>query len=273
MKKILTFIFVAAMALMNTGCLSPSGVDAGEEGVFIYKPWVFGHGGVDSEPLRTGLAWTVWSTSVERYNIKPVKYTESFIDLTATDNVAIDFNSYLTLQVIEGMTPVLHEKFGKLWYVNNVKDFYRTVVRNEGRMHSSIGLRTKPEIIGSAQDKIHADIAKYIKSIDLPVLVVKAVIGKVIPPDEVLAEAERTAAQKQREQTQVARAKAELSRAQAEANKALADKAFSSEFRMTTKQFLRNKELDIIEMAVQRKDSPVTVIMNSSDATPIFNAK
>ena len=271
MKKFYMVAMIVMASFMNTACISPSGVDGGEEAVLTYKPWVFGHGGVDPKPIATGLTWTVWSTSVNRYNIKPRKVTEKFIDLTATDNVAIDFNSYLTLKIKKGMSPILHDKFGAEWYSNNVKDYYRTVVRNEGRTHSSIELRTNPKVIEAAQENIRVAMVKYLDRIQLPVDVVKSVIGKVIPPDEVLKEAERTAAQKQREKTQIARAKAELSRAQAETNKALADKSYSSEFRMSTDQFLRNKELDIMEKAVA--SGTTSLIMNASNSTPIFNVK
>lgn len=273
MKQILTLIAIISVSLLNTACISPSEVDAGEEGVLIYQPWIFGHGGVDETPLTTGLAWTVWSTQVERYNIKPMKATESFEDITASDNVAIDFNSYLTLQIHKGQSPKLHELSGVKWYSNKVKDFYRTVVRNEARTRSSIDLRTKPAMINAAQENIRAQMAEYLKAIDLPVSVVKVVIGKVNPPQEVLDEAERTAAQKQRNATEKARASAELDRKHAETNKALADKAYAAEFDMSTEQFLRNKRLDILQLAVLKKGGTTSLILNASDATPIFNAK
>lgn len=266
MKKILS---VALMAIALSGCFSPSSVDGGEEGVMIKKPWIFGHGGVNSEPIKTGLTWTVWSTSVERYNIKPVKLKESFIDLTASDNVAIDFDSYITLQIIEGETPVLHEKSGVNWYKNKVQDYYRQEVRNQFRTRTSIELRTNPKIIEDSQIVILERMRKYVKKIELPVKVIKVVTGKVVPPVEVLKEAERTAAEKQKIQTQTARANAELTRAQAETNAALADKAYAEEFKMTTEQFLRNKELDIMAQAV--KSGEVSLIMNASNAQPIFN--
>lgn len=269
MKKVLLVLTLLSVSTMTTGCLSPSNVGAGEEAVLVYKPWVFGHGGVDPVPVTTGLAWTVWSTEVVRYNNKPMKATESFEDITASDNVAIDFNSYLTLQMIKGESPKLHEFSGESWYNTLVKDYYRTVVRNEARVRSSIDLRTNPEVITESQANIKAEMVEYLKRTDMPVRVVKVVIGKVVPPLEVLAEAERTAAQKQRNATEIARASAELDRKAAETNKALADKAYTKQFNMTTNQFLRNKELDIMAEAVKREGG-VSLIMNASSATPIF---
>lgn len=241
MKHILILLIVAIIS----GC-SYSAVDGGQEAVLIYKPWVFGHGGVDEYPVKTGATYTAWSTSVVRYNIKPLQYTENFVDLTASDNVAIDFHSYITLQIISGQSPVLHEKFGEYWYENRVKEPYRTMVRNEGRIHSSIKLRTQPETINKAQDSILNKMKAYLKKEGIPIIASKVVVGKVNPPEEVLKEAERTAAQKQKETTEVTRARTELARAKAEKNKALADKAYAKQFNMTTDQFLRNKELDII---------------------------
>lgn len=262
-RNILITLFVLGLAACCGGCSYVS-VEAGEEGVMTYKPWIFGHGGVDSNPIKTGAIWTVWSTSVNRYNIKPKKITETFIDLTAKDNVAIDFNAYLTVQVVAGKSPVLHEFSGKRWYENKVKDVFRTIVRNEGRTRSSIELRTNPKIINASQKAILKNIRKHLKDTGLPVIATKVVIGKVIPPKEVLVEAERTAAQKQRVKTQNARVLAERSRKAAEVAKALADKAYADKFKMTTAQFLKNKELDIIK---DKKN--VTVIMGN--AAPYFN--
>ena len=267
MKNLLA---LAIAGMLSTGC-SPQTIDAGEEAVLIEQPWFFGHGGVVDTPVKTGQIWTVWSTSVVRYNVKPVKYKERFVDLTASDNVAIDFDAYITLTVEQGKTPVLHEDSGQKWYENRVADVFRKVVRNEARTRSSIELRTKPDIIEASQHAITEKMNAYIQSIQLPVTISKVVIGKVVPPNEVLTEAAETAAQKQRIKTQVARAKAEESRTKAEQNKALADLAFAKEFNMTTDQFLHNKKLDIMQEAL--KAGNVSIILNASDAKPMLQVK
>lgn len=253
-----------------TGC-SRSSVNAGEEGVMTYKPYIFGSDGVDSDPISAGAVLTVWSTSVDRYNIKPEKKKETFVDLTASDNVAIDFDVYLTLKIQNGKTPVIHELSGREWYSNKVKDTFRAYVRNEARTKTSIELRTDENVITATQDKIRAMTVAYIKEIGLPVDVIKVNIGKVVPPQEVLDEAAQTAAQKQRKQTQEQRKLAEDARAEAEKSAALADKAYSDKFRMATEQFLRNKELDIMATAV--KGGNVSLLMNASAAQPMVSVK
>lgn len=270
-SKILKSMVVTIMTVYFTAGCTPSPIGAGEEGVLVKKPFFFGSGGVDPTPITTGTTWTALTTDVVRYNTKPYRIDECFEDLTASDNVAIDFCSYITLQIHEGKTPILHEKLGLAWYDNNVKDVYRTAVRNEARNKSSIDLRTNDDEIRNSQAEILNQIRTYIQTIEVPATINKVVIGKVTPPQEVLKEAERTAAQKQRKDTETARAAAELLRAQAETNAALADKAYANEFKMTTDQFLRNKELDLMSKAVD--GGKVTLIMNASDAKPIFTAK
>lgn len=279
MKKIISITGLIFIALSNIGC-TKNEVDAGEEGVMIAKPYFFGHGGVLANPITAGLEWTAATTDVIRYNIKPVRYDEPFVDLTASDNVAIDFHAYITLQIQSGRTPFLHEKSGVYWYENNVQDYVRTLIRNEGRTRSSIELRTDPDKITNAEQIIKQNIKDYLESINLPVDVIKVVIGKVNPPDEVLKESERTAAQKQRVKTEAARELAEISRKKAETQSALADKAYSTEFVFTNQQFLVNKRLDIMSeklkimaAAINNDKINVSLIMNESNATPIFDVK
>lgn len=255
MKNITKIISIALAGYMLSGC-SPSAVGAGTEGVVIKKPWIFGHGGVSPEPIETGLSWTAWSTEVQRYDIKPVKIKENFVDLTASDNVAIDFDAYITSQIIKGQTPSLHENFGVNWYDNNLKDVFRKAVRNEARTRSSIELRTNEKSIDGVQEKVHKIVNAYIKETGLPIKITKVVIGKIIPPEEVLKEAERTAAQKQRLKTQEMIQKAEVARKGAETARALADKAYMNKLGINGDQYIRLKELDIIE-----KKENVTVYM------------
>ena len=44
---------LTAAVVLVAGC-SNFAPDAGHEIVLIKKPWIFGHGGIESEPVRTG---------------------------------------------------------------------------------------------------------------------------------------------------------------------------------------------------------------------------
>ena len=130
MKKIMKMSMLAAVAAFSlSGCFSPSTVNAGEEGVLIKRPYIFGYGGVVAEPITTGLTWTVWSTQVKRVNLKPFQITESFTDLITQDNNPVDFKIHLTFKHIAGKTPILVEKFGNNWYENKVKEQVRAIAK------------------------------------------------------------------------------------------------------------------------------------------------
>ena len=148
MKTLFKTIFLISILINLTGCFSPSSVDAGEEGVMVKKPWVVGHGGVDSESIKTGLVWTAWSTEVVRVNIKPFNVTEPFDDLITVDNNPVDFNIHMTFKHIEGKTPELVEKFGlNGWYINKVQEPLRNSVREFTKSRTMFEMTTNPKIV------------------------------------------------------------------------------------------------------------------------------
>lgn len=241
-------------------------VEAGEEAVLVKKPYIFGHGGTENGVVEAGRSIVALSTSKYYYSILPITTKERFNDLATKDGTPVDFDLYVTTQIKKGGAVKIHKEFGSNWYNTNVKPKVRSAVRNEVRKHTLQDLRMNPESTISIQDTVKVMLSGLINKLDLPVISKNISLGKAIPPKEVLQETARTASQKQREKTQVARAKAEMARADAEQKKALADKAYTDEFKMTTKQFLKNKELDIIA-----EKENVTVIFGNT--TPVSQIK
>lgn len=62
MKKLFSILFALVAVVMLSSCcfVSP---DADEETVLVKKPWFFGHGGVDNDPVQSGLTWCALSYS------------------------------------------------------------------------------------------------------------------------------------------------------------------------------------------------------------------
>lgn len=252
MKK-LYVLLLSVMAIIFSGCVSPSNVDAGEEGVMVKKPWVFGHGGVEDEPLKTGLTWTAWSTEVVRVSVKPLNIDENFKDLITQDNNPVDFDIHLTFKHIEGKTPILVERFGFAdaagvggWYGAKIQQPLRNDVRNFVKDYSMFDITTDPTISDKLQDIVGARVRKFIADNKIPTELLSVSVGKVMPPASVIASTEETASQKQRVLTQEATVKAEQAREIAQKATAKADKAYMLEMNMTPQQYLKNKELDII---------------------------
>jgi len=276
MKKIIaSFMLIVGMFTFQ-GCLSPSSVDAGEEGVLIYKPWVFGHGGVDQTSVKTGLAWTVWSTSVERVNIKPFNVNEVFDDLVTSDNNPVDFKIHLTLKHIEGKTPILVEKFGVVgWYKNKVREPLRNSVRNFTKAHKMFEMTTDGKITTELENQVTIEVRKFLKDEGIPTELIKATVGKVMPPKAVIASTIQTAVQKQNVKTQEERVKAEESRENAETASANADKAYMEAIGMSPTQYLEMKKLDNQKLAIEgAKEGKISIsLIMGGNPQPMFQVK
>ena len=137
------------------------------------------------------------------------------------------------------------------------------MVRDKASMFKMFSLTSDREVLADIQKEVFAKITEYCNKIGLPVSVMEVTIGKVTPPEEVLEETRRTAAQNQSKLTQDARAAAEISRKQAEINKAIADKAYQTQMNMTTNEYLELRRLEIEKEKVElvRDKQNVTIVM------------
>lgn len=241
MKKIFLTI-VILFALTSCHFATP---DADEVAVLVKKPWFFGHGGVVSDPIKTGNTWCVWTTSIEYFKITPITHTEQFENMIPKDNTPISFSAYLKYQIIANEAPELYERFSLQWYENSIAPTFRAMVRDMACKYTMFQLASDRDISSSLEREILAQIKDYAESIDIPVNMLQVSIGAITPPEQVLNETRNTAAQNQSILTQQARAQSELARKQAEVNKAIADRAYKAEMGMTTQEYLHLRQLEI----------------------------
>ncbi len=278
-KKLIAQVAVLAMlATTMTGCLSPSSVDEGFEGVFVYQPWIFGHGGVDPVPMSTGLSWTVWSTSVKRINIKPFNIDEKFDDLVTEDNNPVDFTIHMTFKHMangeSGGTPKLVEKFGENWYANKVREPLRNSVRSFTKSHQMFAMTTDKKVSDELEIICKNEIEKYLKDSGIPTDLVLVTVGRVMPPHAVVNATIETAVQKQGVKTESERALKEMSRATAEKARAEADNAYKNELKLDSNQYLAMKKLDNERAAIDAAaDGKIGLTLIMGNAQPMFNVK
>ncbi len=253
-------VFFSMLVLSSCSFVS---VEGGQEAVFIKKPWIFGSGGVDNDPLTQGLEWCALSTDNVKFSVVPITYEEKFDDMMTDDNTPVDFSAYLKIRVISGKTPYLYDKFGVSWYENTVAPKFRALVRDRASSHKMFDLTSNREILTIIHDSLMYSMNMHVKATDIPIEIVDITIGAVTPPNEVLEETRRTAAQNQSKLTQDARANAELARKQAEINKAIADKAYQSEMGMNISDYLQLRQLEIEKEKVElvRDKNNVTIVM------------
>jgi regulator of protease activity HflC (stomatin/prohibitin superfamily) len=235
------------------------------------KPFFFGHGGVDDEPISTGSTWCAATTDHYEFTITPITITEDFQNMIPADNTPVSFSAYIKVQAKKGETPILYKNFGMDWYSHNLQATFRTMVRDKACVYKMLELSSHREVSAKLEQDIFKDISDYAKKINLPVEIMQVSIGAITPPEQVLTETKNTAAQNQSVLTQNARKLAEDSRKAAEESKATADKAYQNEFGMTTAQYLQLRQLEIEKEKIEliKDNRNVTIIFGSGGGLPV----
>jgi len=257
-RGIFTSILSIGLALMGTGCVA---IEAGHEGVLVEQPYIFGHGGVDPVPSKTGRIWVVPTTKVIDVDVRPGQYAEHF-DIISAENAPVSFDAFLIANVIEQRTPELIQHFGPHWYANNVKEAFRTFVREEVQKYPLFQLTTDPGTRARLQDAVEQEVKiKLIGKQKIPVLVNRIVIGSILPPKTVLDQTVQTIVQEQRKITMTEFQKAEESREKAERQRGMADRAYREHLGLSAVEFVDLRRIEVQKEIVGHAPANLTVIM------------
>lgn len=267
-KKFL-FAIVAVFAMFSmTACHSVE-PGADEEAVLIYKPWFFGHGGVDETPVRTGLEWLALSTEYETFKITPQRFDVDFDDIMSNDNTPLDYATYITLQIVPGKSPVLMKNYGTDWFKNNIEVVYRNFVREEISKYSPFDLMSNREVCNQIDSKVKEKLDKHIATLsdkkEFPIECREVITGRAKPNKQQLDEMNKTAAAIQARQTQERNEEMQVARAKAETARALADKAYMREMNLNPDQFIM---LKIVE-----KGNPNIDVVMGGGSNPVWNVR
>lgn len=271
MKKFKFLFTMLMLSIFMTSChfVAPS---ADEEAVLINHPLIWGHGGVDSDPVETGLSWCWWSTASETFKIVPQKWQIDMEDLVSNDNTPLDFHTVIVTQIKKGRTPILLQNYGTDWLNTNLYNHYCNRVRDYVSQHSPFDLMSNREVLNDIDKKLLTEMRQFIAELsqdkEFPVEIKQVVIGKAIPNKEQLEEMNKTAMEVQAKQTQDRRAEAQASREKAERQRAIADKAYMNEMGLTPTQFIQLKAWDIIE---KKQGANIDVLFNADGATKVWN--
>lgn len=265
----LIMVFVLTSTLASCHGVRP---DADEESVLIKKPWFFGQGGVDNEPVETGCVWCVWTTSSETFKITPQRYDEVFDDIFSNDNTPLDFNTYIMIQIQQGKTPILLKNYGKNWYKNNIQVPYRNYTREEVSKYSPFDLISNREVLNKIDSavvaKMHNYLATLSKNAEFPIIIKSVTTGAAKPNKDQLTEMNATAAAIQKTKTQQRNEEMETARANAEQARAIADKAYMNAMNLSAEQFI---QLKYIEMIDKKQGANIDVMVGP--ATSMWNIR
>jgi regulator of protease activity HflC (stomatin/prohibitin superfamily) len=167
-------------ATSGCGFTNPS-VPAGHEGYRVNKPYFMGkHEFIDTlkGPVSTGLAWRDFVDPV--IDMRPQTYSEDF-EILSKDNLNVKFQAHAIIKLRDGSCQEVVEEYGGAdWYARNVKEPYRTMVRESVRPNMAYEIKDRSEAIAG---DILADMQTRYE--DTPIEVVSVTVGNIDYPDEV----------------------------------------------------------------------------------------
>ena len=264
LTSILMFLVICLVPMSCSLC----GVDGTTEGVFIKKPLFFGKGGVEMTALTNGSEWKVFSTDFVTYTKVPVKYTEVFDDVFCNDNTPMDLSAHITLQLVEGKSPILHSNYGFNWYENVVKETFRKTVRNFISTYGMYTLTSDREVYdaieGDITEKLNAYFGTIGKEKEFPIKIVNVVVDKAKPNNSVMEELNKTATMAQAKLTEIKQQEVEDERKITEHKRALADKEYRITMNMTSAEYIQMRTLEVIE---NKPNAEIDVLFGTSTDT------
>ncbi|OQW30547.1 MAG: hypothetical protein A4E19_09565 [Nitrospira sp. SG-bin1] len=257
-RNIAEIVFAVGLLLMGTACVA---IEAGHEGVLVEQPFIFGHGGVDPVPSKTGRVWVVPTTKAIHVDVRPIQYSEHF-DIISAENAPVSFDAFLIANVVEGRSPDLIAKYGPNWYQNNVKEAFRTFVREEVQKYPLFQLTTDPTTRNKLQDAIAREVqTKLVDKQNIPIRLNRIVVGSIMPPKGVVQQTTETIVQEQRKITMAEFQKAEEAREKAERQRGIADRAYRESLGLSATEFVDLRRIEVQKEIVQHAPSALTVIM------------
>lgn len=256
-----------AAFLMISGC-SVYSPDAGHEVVLIDKPWFFGHGGVESDPVKTGRTWAAVTTDGVDVYMQPQRYEQALEDTMSADGVPLGFHAIINLQVTDSVALV--KLFGPDWYKNNVEQEFAQLVRQAVRKRGMNEMAISTTAIEAVDSEVETGMSAYMKEHGLPVKLITMTVGRANPPDAIKNQRVETATQEQRVQTEKQIKLAEDQRMAAETSRALADNAYRQAIGLSPEQYVQLKR---IEMEVKVCDAGKCTFIENSGAIPALNVR
>ena len=277
MKKVATAVVAAAIvsAVVLSAC-STVQPDAGHEAVLVRKPLIFGSGGVDPTPVKTGLKYVAFTTSGIDVNMQPRRIDAEFTDLMTSDGVPIDFHAVITLQVIDSVKLV--RDFGADmggstapgFWTRNLDQPFRTAVRDAVKKHGMNEMAIQATAADEVDRVVTDHLLAIVKETGVPVKILDVSLGRANPPDAILHQRVETAAQEQRINTEKQKKLAEDQRKLAEESRAAADQAYNQKMGLNTEQYVA---LQAIQMQRDVCAKGTCTFIYGANATPMLNLR
>jgi hypothetical protein len=276
-KKAMIAILITASVALLTGCTVAS-PDAGHEAVWVKKPVIFGHGGVDPTPVKTGREFGATTSDAIDVNMLPQRADLEFDDIMTRSGVPVSFHVVGTFRITDSVKLV--EKFGADWdektgwgfWTRNLDQPIRTAVRDAVKKHDMQEMAISQTAADQVGSEVRDAAVKIVKDAGVPIIFTELNVGRVNPPDAIKNQRVETAAQEQRAITEQQRKLAEDQRLMAEQSRARADNAYRESMQLSPEQYLRLETIKMQhDVCGASGKATCTFLIGAGSAPPVYN--
>jgi hypothetical protein len=244
MNKILAAVFTTALLVGMAGC-SVAAPDAGHEAVWVEKPILFGHGGVDQTPVQPGREFGALTSTAVDVNMLPQRVDMEFDDMMTSSGVPVNFHVVATFTITDPVKLV--SKYGAdtddkgSWgfWQRTVDQPLRTAVRDAVKKRDMQEMAISQTAADAVGREVSTAAIQIVQQTGVPILFSAINVGRVNPPDAIKNQRIETAAQEQRAITEQQTKLAEDQRKAAEQSRAAADNAYREAMQLSPDQFLQ----------------------------------
>lgn len=273
-------LFIAAIVLLGlTGCTMAS-PDAGHQAVWVEKPAIFGHGGVDRNPVSAGLSYGFITSTAIDVSMLPQRVDMEFDDMMTSSGVPVSFHVVTTFQITDSVKLV--EKFGAdrddktaAWgfWDRNLDQPIRTAVRDSVKKRDMQEMAISQTAADAVGIEVQAAAVKLIQSTGVPVVITALNVGRVNPPDAIKTQRIATAAQEQRAITEQQTKLAEDQRKAAETSRASADNAYREAMGLSPEQFIRLETIKMQQVVCGQEGKAGCTFFVGGGVAPVIDVK
>jgi regulator of protease activity HflC (stomatin/prohibitin superfamily) len=101
--KNLCLVVLAVIAIFGLAGCTVATPDAGHEVVWVEKPWLMGHGGIDPSPVKTGREYGAPSSDAIDVDMLPQRVDLEFDDMMTKSGVPVSFHVVATFRIIDSV--------------------------------------------------------------------------------------------------------------------------------------------------------------------------
>lgn len=257
-------VLILCSCAMFINAVAPN---AGQEAVLVHKPIIFGTGGVDPTPIKTGRQYVWFSTHHVMVNMLPQQLDINLDDFMSMDGVPLDFHAVIRLVVTDSVALV--SKFGPDWYKNNVQAEFVNRTRQAVRKHGMNEVAIETKAIDAIDAEVSEGMRKYITDANLPIRLIEVTVGKANPPDAIKNQRIATAAEQQRKITEEQRKIAEDARLAAEQSRAAADNAYREAMQLDPNQYLALENIKMMHDVCGK--GGCTFLVGGTTVSPVYD--